>query len=185
LIGVAFTYNYNFAVYWGYRSITFLFRPSLRLQAQLTSTFYVRVLLTLNSNFLAGWRKLLTERPFNVGQAARVAAPARHLGVAGRHTAVHGAACRRNRAAPRHLRRRGRHADALSPALQQQPNHKLVPIRGRSPPLPLSPTHTTRLRGATKNLRGAAPYKESQTSKMTPPHTSAFHSRTRPRPAHP
>jgi hypothetical protein len=74
--------------------------------------------------------------------------------------AVHGAASRRSFAAPRHLRRRGRHADALSPAPQQQPNHELLPPRGKSPPLPPSPTHTTRLRCATQKLRGGAPHKE-------------------------
>jgi hypothetical protein len=41
------------------------------------------------------------------------------------------------------------------------------------------------LRGATQILRGGAPHKESQpSSEITPPHTSASHSRTRPRPAH-
>jgi hypothetical protein len=62
----------------------------------------------------------------------------------------------------------------------------LFPPRGKSLPLPLSPTHTTRLRGATQNLRGGAPHKDSQPiSEITPLHTSAFHSRTHPRPAHP
>jgi hypothetical protein len=42
------------------------------------------------------------------------------------------------------------------------------------------------LRGATQKLCEGASHKESQpTSEITPPHTSAFHSRTRPRPAHP
>jgi hypothetical protein len=51
---------------------------------------------------------------------------------------------------PRHLRRRGRHADALNPALQQQPNHELLfPPRGTSLLLPLYPAHTPRLRGTT------------------------------------
>jgi hypothetical protein len=37
----------------------------------------------------------------------------------------------------------------------------------------LSPTHTTRMRGATQNLRGGAPNKQSQpTSEIKPPHTS-------------
>jgi hypothetical protein len=37
-----------------------------------------------------------------------------------------------------------------------------------------------------KNLRGGAPHKESQpTSEITPAQTVAFHSRIRPRPAHP
>jgi hypothetical protein len=75
-----------------------------------------------------------------------------------------------------------RHTDALSPAPQHQPNHELFPPRGKGFPLPLSSTHTTRLRGATQNLRGGEPHKESQpTSEITPPHTSAFNSRTRPR----
>jgi hypothetical protein len=96
---------------------------------------------------------------------------------------LHGAARRRSRAAPRHLRRHGRHADALSPAPQQQPNHELFPPRGKSLPLPLSPTHTTSFRGATLKLRGGAPHKESQpTSEITPPPTIALNSRTRPRP---
>jgi hypothetical protein len=40
----------------------------------------------------------------------------------------------------------------LSPAPQQQLYHELFPPRGKSLPLPLSPTHTSRLRGATQNL---------------------------------
>ena len=84
--------------------------------------------------------------------------------------AVHGATRCRSRTAPCPLRCRDRHSDALSPAPQQQPNHELFPPRGKSLPLPLSPTHTTRLRGAKQNPRGGAPHKESQpTSEITPP----------------
>ena len=40
----AFTYNFSFVVYLGYRNITFFpYRPSLRFQAQVPSTLYVRV----------------------------------------------------------------------------------------------------------------------------------------------
>jgi hypothetical protein len=103
-------------------------------------------------------------------QNARAAALARHQGVAGGHTAVHGA-----------TRRRSRHTDAFSPVPQQQPNSIMSPPWGISLPLPLSPTRTTMLRGATQNLRGEAPHIESQpTSEITPPHTSSFHSCTRP-----
>jgi|AntAceMinimDraft_5_1070358.scaffolds.fasta_scaffold23067_2 hypothetical protein len=71
-------------------------------------------------------------------------------------------------------------------APQQQPKHGLFPPRGKSLPLPLSSTHATRLHGAILNLRGEAPHEKSQpTSEITPPQASAFHSRTRPRPAHP
>jgi hypothetical protein len=42
------------------------------------------------------------------------------------------------------------------------------------------------LRGAKKNSARERHTKKSQpTSNITPPHTSSFHSRTRPRPAHP
>jgi predicted RNA-binding protein associated with RNAse of E/G family len=42
------------------------------------------------------------------------------------------------------------------------------------------------LRSATQNLRGGAPHKYRQpTSEIKPTHTSAYHSRIRPRPAHP
>jgi hypothetical protein len=39
-----FTYNFNFVVYLGYRNFTFFpYQPFLRFQAQVPSTFYVRV----------------------------------------------------------------------------------------------------------------------------------------------
>ena len=103
-------------------------------------------------------------------QAARTAAPVRHQGVAGRQAAVHGATRCRSRTAPGPLRCRDRHSDVLSQAPQQQPNHELFPPRRKSLPLPLSSTHTTRLRGTKQNPRGGAPHKESQpTSEITPP----------------
>jgi hypothetical protein len=126
----------------------------------------------------AGWRKLVTERPFDVGKQ-HVRPPRITFGGSWRS-----APPKSRSAAPSPTP--GRHADTLSRAPQQQPNHELFPPRGESLPLPLSPTHTTNLRGATQNLRGGAPHKESQpTSEITPPHTSGFHSRTRPCPAHP
>ena len=115
-------------------------------------------------------------------KAARTAAPVRHQGVAGRQAAVHGATRRRSRTAPCPLRCRDRHTGALSPATQQQ-NRELFPTRGKSLSLPLSPTHTTRLRGPKQSPRGEHHTKKANLLQRSRyPHSSAFHSRTRPRP---
>jgi len=53
--------------------------------------------------------------------------------------------------------RRGLRTDAFSPARQQhQHNHEMPSPRDENIPLMLSPTRTTRLRGATHNPRGSA-----------------------------
>ena len=106
-------------------------------------------------------------------------------GVAVRQAAVHDATRCRSRTAPCPLRCRDRHTDALSPAPQQQPNHEPFPPRGKSLPLPLSPTHTARLRGAKQNPRGECHTKKvNLLQRSRHPHTSTFHSRTCPRLAH-
>ena len=50
-----FTYNFNFAVYLGYRNIiSFPYRPSLRFQAQVPSTLHVRVYENSIRNYTIG-----------------------------------------------------------------------------------------------------------------------------------
>ena len=66
-----------------------------------------------------------------------------------------------------------------------QPNHELFPPRVKSLPLPFSPTHTTRLRGAKQNPRGERHTKKANLlQRSRHPHTIAFHYRTRPHLAH-
>ena len=90
----------------------------------------------------------------------------------------------RSRTAPCPLRCRDRHTNALRPATQQQ-NHELFPPRGKSLPLPLSPTHTTRLRGAKQNPRGERHTKKANLlQRSRHPNASAFHYRTRLHLAH-
>ena len=124
----------------------------------------------------------------------RAAALARHQGFAGRYSAVHNATRRRSHAAPRHFRRRGRLADALSPAPQQQPSHILLPPLGEEPSYPaLSHQHNKVTRRHTKIPRGnatqrkpsyfsdlATPYEPSNSAiahepfTYAPTHTSAL-----------
>ena len=78
----------------------------------------------------------------------------------------------------------------MSPALRSRSNHFSPNREIPDPRLNrtkrfLEQLNFRRLRGATKKLHGGAPHKESQpTSEITSPHTSAFYSCSRPRPAH-